>query len=484
MNLPHSDSTIFSGLRSLDKSFAASLHLSKDTQELVFSDLLYSRGHYFDRSNFGPRPHSLYYKASKPCHQTATAQQLGEKDLARISHCADDLQNHLLMVMFSNITLQSPVTNFSTKERHAFLSRKSAPRSNKQTPAPSKSMINKQLTDGQIQSFLLRESLLYSKKATPKFSSLYPSTSVPKITLVLGTPKIDRSLYNTLLISSLRASKSKLSESGLPVPKKFSKHLVLLFSRQICLALRLQLDDDRARSSQAKLKQNNVLLKGKAPAKPQFDRPPKQERKISFVPSTSEPKPLTPVAEQETLESPLPSPLPPPFPSVLSMPNDAFKRPFVEMDDYLVATDLFKDSPTAEVLYTRLSKLTPLQKLAVDHLVFVSCESRLFRNYAALHPEPLHSHESLLVLMSLSRYKDVRPFPLSTDLAGFFYLPVSVSLRPIPTTFESHDPIRLDLRNVFCDFTPSLSYDLVLTWKAHEHYSQPRVLPEFAISRR
>jgi hypothetical protein len=480
MNSLHSDSTIFSGLRSLDKSFAASLHLSKDTQELVFSDLLYSRGHFFDRSNFGPRPHSFYYKASKPCHQTATAQQLGEKDLARISHCADDVQNHLLMVMFSNVTLQSPVTNFSTKERHAFLSRKSAPRSNKPTPAPSKSNLNKQLTDGQIQSFLLRESLLYSKKATLKFSSLYPSTSVPKITLVQGTPKIDRSLFNTLLISSLRASKSKLSESGLPVPKKFSKHLVLLFSRQICLALRLQLDDDRARSSQAKLKQKNVLLKGKAPAKPQFDRLPKQERKISFVPSTSEPTPPTPVAEQETPESPLPSPLP----SVLSMPNDAFKRPFVEMDDYSVATDLFKDSPTAEVLYTRLSKLTPLQKLAVDHLVFVSCNSRVFRNYAALHPEPLHSYESLLALMSLSLYKDVRPFPLSTDSSGFFCLPVSVSLRPIPTTFESHDPIRLDLRNVPCDFTPSLSYDLVLTWKAHEHYSQPRVLPEFEISRR
>jgi hypothetical protein len=198
-------------------------------------------------------------------------------------HCKTDVQNDLLIAMFSDVKHQSSVNYFSPAPHSLFktwkdpASFKDARNRTKVQPPTRHTPLN----DGQIKSILLSEGVLFSAKSTPTFSTLFPTTSFPHVTLVLGTPKIDRSIYNALLTSKIRSAKSRIAEQHHPVPKKFSKPMILEFSRLIDRSLLAELSKLKA----AKSPKKPISTKPKSPSQPK--KPKKTDpipgRTISFV---------------------------------------------------------------------------------------------------------------------------------------------------------------------------------------------------------
>lgn len=215
-------------------------------------------------------------------------------------------------------------------------------KSKKSTPLKIKT----NLKDGQIRSLALREGILLSKKSTPKFSLLFPSTSVPTIRLVCGTPKIDSSVFNTLLVSKLRALKTVISEHHI-VPKKFSAPMVREVSRMIDLSLKLELDSRRAKAtSQAQQKKKPVVKAKTQKVKAETTTSIHQEgRSISFVPATEpEHQPQKPMSQTTPF---LPDSLPPTDdPEAISLTESqtlsVYCQQFLKLHDEFVRRDSYR----------------------------------------------------------------------------------------------------------------------------------------------
>jgi hypothetical protein len=274
--------------------------------------------------------------------------------------------------MFTDLNFRFPEQHLG-KETHPYLKvwKKSTP---SPTTRPAKTTAAKapvqkeSLKDGSLLSFLLQEKILFSKKSTPIFSTLFPSTSIPKITFVCGTPKIDRSLFTTLLVSQLRAAKSALLQADIRPPKNFSTSVVLAFSRQIDRSLIQQLSYSQAKSkaedapttktklAQAKSKSTNTSTQKKS--KPQAKTPQPQTLQDRFVPSSIKEETPAPVEVTRPPSPPLvPSEIPELIMSEISNAKDIL-RTFRLFDSYQRSTqnDLSAD-PRARAMLTQLANL-------------------------------------------------------------------------------------------------------------------------------
>jgi hypothetical protein len=220
-------------------------------------------------THFGPKKHDLLYRTPRPISKNLSSSSDLEKDLARVSHLRPDLQDYVLLTLTSQQTHQSPASHFS-RESHPLLQvRKVSPSSSNLVPGRTLKKVKKQpkMTDSQITSLALSSKLLHGKKTTPIFSQLFPETTWPQITFVQGHPRIDRELFNSLLLSRIRAIKSKVVESGAPAPSALSKNLILRISRMIDLSLSMEFDKRTTVQQQTKV---SSVKKVKAKAKTQL----------------------------------------------------------------------------------------------------------------------------------------------------------------------------------------------------------------------
>jgi hypothetical protein len=267
----------FDALRVLDKKYSHLTVFHKTERELLLSDFLYSRGHFFDRSNFGPKRHGFFYTAKKV--QPIIHQDESEKLLKRVNHLKSDVQDFVLLHLFSKANHQQPSTLFSHVV-HDFTRSHRTPNGSSKPSTLTKVTDNvkqhthkhgTRLSPDQMEALFLRTKIISSSKTTRKFSEQFPSTTVPTISLILGTPKIDRSCFNTVLISMIRSAKSVLKEHNTHVPTTLPKKVILRFSRYIDLTLKLELE---ARREKASHQRQQLPSKGKAKAKPKGTRTP------------------------------------------------------------------------------------------------------------------------------------------------------------------------------------------------------------------
>jgi len=249
-----------SDLNCLLRQYERISHLRSDLQQLVSESVISKRSWLTNASNFGKKKHSYLYKVKSDTSTPLIKYDLCRKDLSRIGHCSQDVQDYLILTMFSSPS-HTHVSSFGPS-KHDFLRNLTAPKSPSsqsrvqgqtkrfnvtkldcQTTVKTESQV---LNDAQILSRLSTHQRYYGVSTTPSFSKLFPNTEWPKITLVLGTPKIDRELFNSLLVSTLRAAKSALRADGSKIPTRFGKNVVLAFSRMIDRSLKIELSSRRS----------------------------------------------------------------------------------------------------------------------------------------------------------------------------------------------------------------------------------------------
>lgn len=304
-----------SALNGLVRQFERIKHATSDVDlqwVITCQTLATHRSWISSSSNFGPKKHDLLYRSPRPNSKASSASPI-EKSLNQIAHLKADVQEQVTLALFSACQLQSPNKNFDIRQNHDFIQSRRLPQSTsniRSGPSPKKEKTSKVMTDNQITNLALRSGILTGKKTTPIFSVQFPNTTWPSITLVLGHPRIDREVFNSLLLSRIRALKTLIAETGTPVPKQLSKNLVLRLSRMIDLGLSNEFH-------QRKLANKKPTVSPSSSAKAQA-KAAKRSLKQRFTPAKEAlvPKPVpeafqgssTPPLQEETLVTYSPSP--------------------------------------------------------------------------------------------------------------------------------------------------------------------------------
>jgi hypothetical protein len=216
------------------------------------------------------------------------------KDISRVQHHRDDVQEHLLLVLYSDVTLQSPEINFGP-EPHAFLRlRKRSLETNTSRSETKKVKLlmtppKEEPSSQQIYDLAISSKIIFSQKTTPKFTSLFPGTSWPHITHVLGLPRIETSLFNTLLTSLIRTTKTMLKSSRFKCPEQLPAEYTLALSRMISRSLEIEFKTARQRC----VRQDSKTPKGKPRAIGDGGKPlePPAKRPIRVIGSGATPGP-------------------------------------------------------------------------------------------------------------------------------------------------------------------------------------------------
>jgi hypothetical protein len=311
-----------SALNGLVRQFERIKHATSDVDlqwVITCQTLATHRSWISSSSNFGPKKHDLLYRSTRPNSKASPASPI-EKSLNQIAHLKADIQEQVTLALFSACQLQSPNKNFDTRQTHDFIQSRRLPQLTSNTrsgPSPKKEKTTKVMTDNQITNLALRSGILTGKKTTPLFSVQFPNTTWPSITLVLGHPRIDREVFNSLLLSRIRALKTLIAGTGTPVPKQLSKILVLRLSRMIDLGLSNEFHQRKlatkkptvlpsssakaqAKAAKRSLQQRFTPAKEVPAPKPVPDvfqessTPPLQEEfNVTFSPSPSNPLPLS-----------------------------------------------------------------------------------------------------------------------------------------------------------------------------------------------
>jgi len=227
-------------------------------------------------ANFSRRPQSFFYS-----HNSVRSTQ--SSDFAYVNKCVSnvprlryDVRDFCLLALFSSVSFQSPAKLYG-KSFHDFLFLR-----RKQQKATAGLRINQSLrlkqprvlSDDKLRHFLIQSGQLFGASKTPEFSTLFPSTSFPRVTMVLGNPRISKEIFNSLLLSLVRSSKASMKQAGLLVPLRLPRLIILELSRMIDRSLRLELVKRTTRKEK---------LTGDSKKKSASSRP----RVIEFVPAVT-----------------------------------------------------------------------------------------------------------------------------------------------------------------------------------------------------
>jgi hypothetical protein len=130
----------------------------------------------------------------------------------------------------------------------------------------------------------------FPKDQRPQFSVLFPGTSRPKVTMLHGTPTIDKEIFNTLLRSRIAAAHTVLRTAKLArprLPKSFVSSQIHLIQSSLQQKKKVK----KEASSPTKDKKSKASAKDNQATLP----PPKQ---LEFIPAT------TPTSEKKSSLSP------------------------------------------------------------------------------------------------------------------------------------------------------------------------------------
>jgi hypothetical protein len=289
--------------------------LPGDLRETVLLTFVSRKSFLCERINFSNdhSPSLFYYPRGKT---TPPGSIPGlSKDISRVQHHRDDVQEHLLLVLYSDVTLQSPEINFGP-EPHAFLRlRKRSLETNTSRSETKKVKLlmtppKEEPSSQQIYDLAISSKIIFSQKTTPKFTSLFPGTSWPHITHVLGLPRIETSLFNTLLTSLIRTTKTMLKSSRFKCPEQLPAEYTLALSRMISRSLEIEFKTARQRC---------VRQDSKTPPPPSSPRATGERAHLVFVPhvcseAEASQGPAPPLSSESDAQSDPALPSSPPLP--------------------------------------------------------------------------------------------------------------------------------------------------------------------------
>jgi hypothetical protein len=215
-------------------SFVSDVERIRHCSPDLFEDLISSRissVSFLCSSNFGPNNHSFLTTRYSQRQLTLSHSDLDD-DVTRISTLSPDIQDYVACVMFSSCSAQFP-SRYIERSVHDHLLVRS--RSPSQTPSSSGNSQREKppLNTGQTLGLALSSKILFGRKSIPSFTVLFPGTSKPRVQLILGHPTIEKDLFNTLLLSKLRALKTAIRAAGHPCPKRLPSPVVAAMSRMI-----------------------------------------------------------------------------------------------------------------------------------------------------------------------------------------------------------------------------------------------------------
>jgi hypothetical protein len=98
------------------------------------------------------------------------------------------------------------------------------------------------------------------------------STTLPKVTFICGLPKIDRSIFATVLASRISTVKSHIKASKLAVPARLPKHIVSLIIHTLQRSIVKQLNETarKAKAPKKSKKSKKATTKAPPPKQPEF----------------------------------------------------------------------------------------------------------------------------------------------------------------------------------------------------------------------
>jgi len=239
---------------------------------------------------------------------------------AKIGPLRKDVQDIVLATMFSNLYDVSHVSQVEWKPYHHFRVRKTQPQasaaSKKDNSAtqkvnpPTKDSVKADVKPTNPKGKNAQVAVLVRAKIIPKhdnilFEDMFPKTDLPRISLINGLPKCNKSTFNSLLFSKIRSAKSELK---LKPTDRLPKDVVVHISRLIHDALRNSLNQRKEaakdRKSKKDQKQARKTKKSKSPKVPTPER-----TALEFVSPQKEQQPsTTPVVapqEEQRLAKPI-----------------------------------------------------------------------------------------------------------------------------------------------------------------------------------
>jgi len=142
------------------------------------------------------------------------------------------------------------------------------------------------------------------------FSAMFPSTDLPHVNLVNGLPRINKAIFNSLLISKLRAAKTALN---LPSKERISNDIVSHISRLMDKAIITALNSKKTKEEKRPAASNKAATTPKLPKEPTAQPNPrspkgkKTKKNVEFVSPKDTTTPTSSTKDQAK-EEPIPKP--------------------------------------------------------------------------------------------------------------------------------------------------------------------------------
>jgi len=320
----------------------------------------------------------------------------------KVGPLKSDVSDIVLTVMFSDVFTTTHQTMFGPNAHPVLRKRSTQPIVNatfsKDNEAKPKTNTSKPIHGTKATIAALVSNKVLPKSTNPVFKEMFPATDLPHVNLVNGLPKVNKAIFNSLLISKLRAAKSCLKlKSTERLEADVVKHVSRLIDKSIISALNDKKNKKDMKPATAKATTSKPASK---PAKKQ------KRRTVEFV-TASAPDTTTPEVKPQPKADP-PAPKPTSTLSTtdlsLSLIDEARVRSLVEKTTFNSLTDRELES---------LRSLDPDQANA--HL-YVPIE----------HYEHVISRLAPSVLIQCVRFANPghsENFPRTTDLVNGFLCP-------------------------------------------------------------
>jgi hypothetical protein len=222
-----------------------------------------------------------------------------ETIIASLGPLKKDVSDLVLTTLFSDVFQTAHASMYGSEAHHVFRMRTTQPSGNapdsKENPAAPKT--NKKIeqptgTKSQL-AFLIRKGIL-PKSDNPVFTEMFPGTDLPHLHFVNGLPRANKTTFNALLVSRLRACKTALA---LKATDRLSKDLVVHVSRLIDKSMIKCYNDKKMKKTAPKVSSprppttkdstSAVQVKDVKPKKKNVKKEKETPRSIDFVSSTT-----------------------------------------------------------------------------------------------------------------------------------------------------------------------------------------------------
>jgi hypothetical protein len=228
-----------------------------------------------------------------------------ETIVRKVGPLKSDVSDIVLTVMFSDVLTTSHPSMFGPNAHPVLRKRSNQPSvkaaDSKDNEAKPKTNISKPIKGAKATIAALVSNKIIPKSTNPSFKEMFPATDLPHIHLLNGLPKVNKAIFNSLLISKLRAAKTNLKlTSSDRLDSDVVKHISRLIDKSLVSALNTKKEVKDKKPANAK---------ATAPPKPLKAKGKTTRRTVEFVSASVDTTP-SPAQSTPKADSSVPKPTP------------------------------------------------------------------------------------------------------------------------------------------------------------------------------